>query len=78
MIIVPSKIETLDSFLLNAKQLFKQDVVKALERYDKELYCLIDHKRFVLIRTDERTILSSYGLLKFKRRYYYRILLFIR
>lgn len=71
MIILPSINETFDSFLLKSQQIHKEAIQKSLERYDKELYSVIDHKRFVLIRSDERTILSSYGILKFKRRYYY-------
>lgn len=71
MNIVPLANETLDSFLLKSQQIHKEAIKLALERYDKEIYSLIDHKRFVLIRLDERTILSSYGILRFKRRYYY-------
>ena len=63
--------ETLDSFLLTSTQIHKQSLQTALERYDKEIYFLIDHKRFFLIRLEERTILSSYGIIRFKRRYYY-------
>jgi len=62
--------ETFDSFLLKSQQIHKQAIQDALERYDKLLYTYVDHKRFVLIRLDERTILSTYGILKFKRRYY--------
>lgn len=71
MNIVPLANETLDSFLLKSQQIHKEAIKLALERYDKEIYSLVDHKRFVLIRLDERTILSSYGILRFKRRYYY-------
>ena len=71
MNIVPLTNETLDSFLLKSQQIHKETIKLALERYDKEIYSLIDHKRFILIRIDERTILSSYGILRFSRRYYY-------
>ena len=71
MNILPLINETFDSFLLKSQQIHKESIQKALERYDKELYSVIDHNRFILIRLDERTILSSYGILKFKRRYYY-------
>lgn len=71
MDILPLINETFDSFLLKSQQIHKESIQKALERYDKELYSVIDHNRFILIRLDERTILSSYGILKFKRRYYY-------
>ncbi len=58
-------------FLLKSHQIFKEDLVKALERYDRDIYCSIDHNRFHLIRIDERTILTTYGILTFKRRYYF-------
>lgn len=63
--------ETFDSFLIKSQQIHKESIQKALEIYDKELYSAIDHRRFALIRLDERTILSSYGILRFRRRYYY-------
>lgn len=63
--------ETFDSFIFKAKNLTKEFIQKQLEIKDKEIYTKIDHRRFILIRLDERTILSSYGILKFKRRYYY-------
>ena len=71
MNIVSLKSETFDSFLLKSHQIFKEDLVKALERYDRDIYCSIDHNRFHLIRIDERTILTTYGILTFKRRYYF-------
>ena len=71
MDILPSTNETIDSFLSKSQQIHKEAIQRALERYDKDIYCSIDHKRFVFIRLDERTILSSYGILRFKRRYYY-------
>lgn len=71
MNILTLKNETFDSFLLKSHQIFKEDLVKALERYDKDIYCSIDHNRFNLIRIDERTILTTYGILTFKRRYYF-------
>ena len=71
MDILPLNNETLDGFLLKSQQIHKEAIQRALERYDKDIYCSIDHKRFVLIRLDERTLLSSYGILRFRRRYYY-------
>ena len=71
MDILPSTNETLDGFLLKSQQIHKEAIQRALERYDKDIYCSIDHKRFVLIRLDERALLSSYGILRFRRRYYY-------
>ena len=71
MEILPLNNETLDGFLLKSQEIHKEAIQRALERYDKDIYCSIDRKRFVLIRLDERTILSSYGILRFKRRYYY-------
>ena len=69
--ILALKTETFDNFVLEAKNLTKEVIQKQLEKRDKEINIRIDHERFVLIRLDERTILSSYGILKFKRRYYY-------
>ncbi len=69
--IVPFDNETLDGFLLKSQEIHKEAIQRALERYDKDIYCPIDRKRFVSIRLGERTILSSYGILRFKRRYYY-------
>ena len=54
--------ETLDSFLLNSHQIYKDSLIKAIERYDKCLYSIIDHKRFILIRLDERTIYMIFTL----------------
>lgn len=71
MNIVPLINETLDGFLLKSHFSFKESIQNALERYDKYLYSIADRRRFSLIRKDERTILSSYGILKFKRRYYF-------
>ena len=71
MDILPSTNETLDSFLSKSQQIHKEAIQRALERYDEDIYCSIDHKRFVLIRLDERALLSSYGILRFRRRYYY-------
>lgn len=63
--------ETFDSFLFEANKIHKQHIALALQNYDKEIYSKIDHKRFKLIRIDERTILTSYGIITFKRKYYY-------
>lgn len=63
--------ETFDSFLLKSQQIHKEAIQKSLENRDKDIYTKINHERFILIRIDERTILSSYGIIKFKRRYYY-------
>ena len=71
MDIVPFDNETLDGFLLKSQEIRKEAIQRALERYDRDIYCPIDRKRFVSIRLDERTILSSYGISRFKRRYYY-------
>ncbi len=75
MNILTSQQETFDSFLSKTHEAFKEDLEKALERYDREIYCSIDHKRFVLVRLDERTVLSSHGAIRLKRRYYYDTLL---
>ncbi len=66
MDIVSSTAETLDVFIEKIHANQKEAVTKALENYDKQLYSSIDHKRFELIRLDERTILSSFGFLILK------------
>lgn len=71
MYIVPLENETLDSFLFKANEINKSNIVLALERFDKFIYSQLDHSRFKVVRIDERTILSSYGSLRYKRRYYY-------
>lgn len=50
MNILPLINETFDSFLLKSQQIHKESIQKALERYDKELYSVIDKNRFILIR----------------------------
>lgn len=71
MNIVALKNETFDNFLLKSHEINKLLIKKAVESYDKEIYCSIDKKRFNLIRLDEITILSTYGIINFKRRYYF-------
>jgi hypothetical protein len=44
---------------------------KALERADGDIYAGIDRKRFLLIRKNPRTVLTTIGVLRFVRRYYY-------
>ena len=58
--ILPLNNETLDGFLLKSQEIHKEAIQRALERYDKDIYCSIDHKRFVLIRLDERFPLMGY------------------
>ena len=70
MAILTSKAETFDVFLQKSHEIHKESIQRALERYDKDIYCSIDHGRFELVRLDGRTILSSHGLIRFKRRYY--------
>ena len=60
MNILPLTNETFDSFLLKSHQTHKDAIKLALERYDKKLYSLIDRKRFILIRIDERRHSMNY------------------
>lgn len=48
-------------------------LIKTLENIDLKLYSDLDKVRWKLIRIDKRTILSTFGELTFKRRYYYDI-----
>lgn len=70
MDIVALKPETFDTFILKSKDFQKIAIRDALEKRDNEIYSRIDRKRFKFIRFDKRSILSSVGILTFKRRYY--------
>lgn len=70
MDIVALKPETFDTFILKSKDFQKIAIREALEKRDNEIYSRIDRKRFKFIRFDKRSILSSVGILTFKRRYY--------
>ena len=71
MIILPSINETLDTILLSCSNFTKEFIKQRLEQYDLDIYCFVDKKRFRLIGIRERTLLTSYGIIKYKRRYYY-------
>ncbi len=71
MNIIPSKQETFDAFLLNASEIHKEAIEEFLRKQDESIYRSVDREQFVLVRMDERTILSSYGAIRFKRRYCY-------
>ena len=58
MNILPLINETFDSFLLKSQQIHKESIQKALERYDKELYSVIDKNRYILIHLNVIMILS--------------------
>ena len=61
MDIVPLVGETFDRFLAKSKKIHKEAIVAAFERYDRDIYCRIDRKRFLLVRLDGRMVLSSRG-----------------
>ena len=74
MIILPLKTESFDAILLNCQKYAKEFFVQRLEYYDRDIYCWVKDdpdKRFTLIRIDERTILTTIGIIKYKRRYYH-------
>lgn len=71
MNILSLKEETFDSFLLESEKIHKKVILETLKRWDDDIYASVDRKRFVFIRFDTRTILSSYGIIQYKRRYYY-------
>jgi hypothetical protein len=74
MTILPLKTETFDGILLNCQKYAKDFIIQRLEYYDRDIYRWVmddPKRRFKLIRIDERTILTSLGIIKFKRRYYF-------
>lgn len=71
MVILPSINESLDTILLSCSNFTKDFIKQRLEQYDLDIYCFIDKHRFKLISKRERTLLTSYGIIKYKRRYYY-------
>ena len=64
MNILSLKEETFDSFLLESEKIHKKVILETLKRWDDDIYSSIDRKRFVFIRFDTRTILSSYGIIQ--------------
>ena len=74
MDILPLNGETLDAILLNCQKYAKDFVAQRLEYYDRDIYLWVKTdpgKRFVLIRKDERTLLTTLGIIRYKRRYYF-------
>lgn len=74
MDILPLTNETFDSFLFKSHNLSKTLLSERFEIIDRKLYLWTKEdkeKRFTLIRKDERTILTSFGIYKYKRRYYF-------
>lgn len=74
MDILPRVTESLDVILLNCQKFAKEFISQRLEIEDRKLYLWTKNdpnKRFVLIRKDSRTILTSSGIIRYKRRYYY-------
>lgn len=71
MNILPRAPETFDTILLNCKKFTKEFIQQRLEIYDLEIFSTVDRKRFEVIRIDERSILTTCGIITFKRRYYY-------
>ena len=71
MCILALKDETFDNILTKCHQQEKQLTIQYLERLDQEIAARLNKKRWELIRIDKRTILSSFGIITFKHRYYY-------
>ena len=63
--------ETFDAILKNCKNYTKEFIQQRLEIFDLDIFSSIDRKRFEVVRIDERTLLTSCGIITFKRRYYY-------
>ena len=71
MVILSQTNETLDTILSFSKKITKDIIVKRLESIDDDYYCFLDHSRFELISKRPRTLLTSYGIITYNRRYYY-------
>lgn len=74
MTILPLQHETFDAILNNCQKYTKEFITQQLTYFDRDLYYWVKNdplKRFSLIRIDERTILTTIGIIKYKRRYYY-------
>lgn len=63
--------ETFDAILKKCKDFSKEFLKQRLEIFDLEIFSLVDRRRFEVIRIDERSILTTCGIVTFKRRYYY-------
>lgn len=71
MVILPSINETLDTILQTCSNFTKEFVRQRMQQYDLDIYCFVDKKRFRLIDIRKRRLLTSYGIIDYKRRYYY-------
>ena len=71
MNIVPHVSENFDEIINSTKNLAKTFIRKRLEQLDLDIYCSIDKKRFRIIKKVERTILTTAGIIKYTRRYYF-------
>lgn len=71
MTIIPKKAETLDTILKTSANFTKEFIRRRLEKYDLEIYCSIDKRRFELVGMRGRTLLTSYGVISYRRRYYF-------
>lgn len=71
MNIVSQVSECFDDLVKSSKKAAKEFIVKRLEILDRDIYLKVDKKRFELIRINERTILTTAGIITYKRRYYY-------
>jgi len=71
MNILPLNHETFDGILNKCHNDQIQLIVQILENYDRRIAAELDRKRWKLIKIDERTIYSSFGVITYKHRYYY-------
>lgn len=69
--IVALKNESLDDIVLQCRKDGLITIAKSLEQIDRQIASELDHNRFVPIRNQRRVILSSLGIIEFRRRYYY-------
>ena len=71
MKIVSQISESFDTIVKNCKELSKRLIIEKIENLDKRLYVYVDKKRFTLIKIVPRTILTTAGIITYRRRYYY-------
>lgn len=71
MDIITSKTENFDNFVYEIKNLTKEQAILFLENKDKEIASSRELKRYKIIGLRPRTILTTIGIITYKRRYYY-------
>jgi len=71
MNIITSRKENFDLFINCSKNYSKEFLIQELEKRDDEIAATVDKGRFKIIRKSYRTLLTSIGIITYKRRYYF-------